>query len=364
MASQFALPDAAVLAALVTSFFALILLILKEVPLFVWQDERRRRKNALVIYRHYADPIILASSSLFWRLDEILRKEGRGSFLIESERITDFGQYKYDSTLYRIAAVIGWLRAYHRELTFFSLSNPKKLRGWVEAIQEFERALADGAHVETQRVDALASVWGIQSINNNDLKECTKSEIGVSIDRVLQKYLHGSKVTTAEKIDDITQRLKLCRELHAVFEEKLSEKALKDNEIGEKCEEAIRAVSIREAWIYRDFQSAVGDLIITEIRDGSRRFEVIGFGNFGELLSSNDVDKERWINCLRRVIDDLDVSTTSSYDARVEMIKSVFRATVGLLDALHELDRKRGSLTKEFMEYARNAKEEVSRGSE
>ena len=55
--------------------------------------------------------------NLLWRLDEILFKQ-RGQYLSENAPPTPFNQYKLISTCYRIAAILGWIRAIRLEQSY------------------------------------------------------------------------------------------------------------------------------------------------------------------------------------------------------------------------------------------------------
>ena len=324
--------DTSVKAAIITSAFTLIGIITKDLLIFWWRDRHYNRRQALSIYRHYANPIESATQSLFWRLHEILGKKSRGTFLISRKRNTQFSQYKYDSTLYRIAALIGWLRAYRRELTIFSLDNPTKLDNLEKSIQNFEHTLAEGAHVEIRRVHALEDVLKLPTIPKEKV-----SELGIALDQVLQGELEAADVNIAKELNK-EKKPNLCTNIISTMERFLDIKPLQYDSEHEICEQIISAISIREAWLYRDFQYATGDLMINEISDGSRRFEVLGFGDFEKLLSSRDDDVKRWMLRLRAIVDDLDISTTNNSDARLDMLKGTFCATYKLLVALDSLE--------------------------
>jgi hypothetical protein len=94
LVAWFAGLDAKIQTALIAAFVTLIGIILKDLVIGLWKDRRRDRKDALSIYRNYADPIASAASSLFWRLRETLVEEGRGAFMKSSGKITQFDQYK------------------------------------------------------------------------------------------------------------------------------------------------------------------------------------------------------------------------------------------------------------------------------
>lgn len=343
--------DVPIQAALIAAFVTIFSMILKDVLFKRIEERRAERRQALDIYRNYADPLAYAATSLFWRVREILTQEGRGSFLKSSGAGTQFDRYKYESTLYRLAVLIGWLRAYRRELTLFSLSDPKKLALLNKAMGEFEKGLADGAHVEVQRVRSLAALWCISI--PSDVQSL--SRIAVAVEQTLKSSIQSESVDLAMSLTAENQK-KLCRRVADVIAERMRIDPLSNNIIDETLARAIRSLSIREAWLYRDFQSAIGDMMIREVKDGARRYEVIGFRDFEALLLSNDEGDKRWITRLGRILDGLDITGADRFDARVQMIEETFLATIEMLEALAKIDPKRGSVSMLTLEEGRKFK--------
>ena len=193
-----------ILSALIAALAAILGVILKDLVVGLWKEQRRERKNTLDIYRSYADPLASAASALFWRLRETLIEEGRGAFLKTSGKSTQFDQYKYESTLYRLAVLIGWLRAYRRELTIFSLNNPAKPNSLASSIQKFEEALSEGFHVEMQRVRSLADLWRLPLPDD----ERKVTALGVALEQILKQALETKNVYVANDLNS-KDRLKL-----------------------------------------------------------------------------------------------------------------------------------------------------------
>jgi hypothetical protein len=107
----------------------------------------------------------------------------------------------------------------------------------------------------------------------------------------------------------------------------------------EGIDKMIRRIGVRESWIYRDWQDAIGELMLVETQNSTRRFNVIDFGTF-ETKSSvqshvSDMGKaslEVWIPRLQGVFDDLDMSDRT--DARTYQLKSVLRMLEELKEAV------------------------------
>ena len=106
-------------------------------------------------------------------------------------------------------------------------------------------------------------------------------------------------------------------------------------------EQLLAVMGIKEAYIYRDWQSAIGDMMISQVPTGVRGLSVIGFGDFEHryLRSKNSGSEQfdqRWFDRLETLFHDLDMSKIGIFDARREQIK---RLQQGLL-ALETIWRK------------------------
>lgn len=78
------------------------------------QERRAVERSELETLRVYADPLRAALERLLGRIQE-LRKSDRAVFFLEEAPDTPYMRYKYLSTMYRLGAVLGWIRAYRRE---------------------------------------------------------------------------------------------------------------------------------------------------------------------------------------------------------------------------------------------------------
>ncbi len=330
--------DVEVQAALIGVASALVTILLKDIGVYFWKEARADKRHAMAVYRNYSDPLLLASVSLFWRLRETLTDTGRGAYLKTSGADSYFDKYKFDSTLFRLAVLIGWIRAYRRELTFFSIRGGKALGPLKSALSSFESALADGAHVETQRVKSASELWGIPLPEN----EKDLSRISVQVEQIIK-----SAGPTSKGDQDLLINLKkedqkaLCQKIADCLCNEAGIDKLSSTKISKTLTHAVRSLSIREAWLYRDFQSGVGDIMINEVQGATRRFEVLGFKEFEALLNSEVEESSRWVSRLVRVFDRLDISGADKYDARVQMLEETFLATIELLIALVEIDKGR-----------------------
>ncbi|MBX3093606.1 MAG: hypothetical protein KF680_03570 [Cryobacterium sp.] len=57
--------------------------------------------------------------------------------------------------------------------------------------------------------------------------------------------------------------------------------------------EIVQLLDTREAWIYRDWQAAIGDLLLVSASEGSRTYDAIGYREFEELyINGNEEPKK------------------------------------------------------------------------
>jgi hypothetical protein len=336
---------------------ALLTILLKDVGLHFWKEARAERKTATEVYRNYSDPLISASEILFWRLRETLIDTGRGNYLKSSGSASYFDNYKFESTLYRLGVLVGWVRAYRRELTFLSLGGDEYLKPLTEALSRFEAALADGAHIEVQRVKSVSALWDLPIPEDSQ----KLSKIAVKVEQMLRSA--GAAEDGAHRILmdlDSADQEKVCQEISDYLCDQAGINRISSEIVSETRARAVRSLSIREAWLYRDFQSGIGDMMICEVSGANRRFDVLGFKGFEELLHSDDEETKRWMDRLRRVFDELDVSGADKFDARVLMLEHTLMATIDILIALTEIDKGRNAFAEKTLQEARRVKGDMS----
>lgn len=110
--------------------------------------------------------------------------------------------------------------------------------------------------------------------------------------------------------------------------------------IKEKLQTAINEISRNYCWIYRDWQTAIGELMIKEVINANRRFDVIGFGEFQIIHGKNE-----FIDKVDILFSSLDVSIDDRFDARVKQLKNVFCSCIGIIESLKEHLKKHETIT-------------------
>jgi len=310
-------------------------ILLKDVVVWQWRERRRERLDALAVYRVYAEPLAHAASALMWRLLEILEGDARSSYLDSDRPLTQFEQYKRLSTFYRLASLLGWVRALRIELSFVRLGTKGKLLDFEDALSSLEKALADGQHVEMQRLKGLMSVFEIVGPLGN--QGCTDTALEIEVE--MKRYLHEHKVTAVRSLDD-KWALELCTKAVHKLSAACGRQQLQEEQIREKLEDAKEQMDIREAWLYRDWQTAIADIVLKEASASDRSYTVIGFGEFESIALAPSEEQYR---CLQRIVslfDGVSFASPSPLDARPETLRTVCDAVARVVIASEQADRR------------------------
>ncbi|MBD3192581.1 MAG: hypothetical protein GF308_18215 [Candidatus Heimdallarchaeota archaeon] len=313
------------LSALIGALVAVISIFIKDHLIVKASEKRKNKQSKLITFKLYANPIIRATETLCWRLKEIF--EQRGAFLLEGNPRNTFFQYKYISTIYRLSVLIGWIRAVYREFAYIDTSESKGNRLIENAFMEFQKALADGQHLELSILIELASCW---KISLKSLSKEEKAKLAVKLENIVYNIIKDSKIILASKLSDeeqvdLLQKLSdtICNEVHCT---EIEQKVIKESQ-----NTAIREISRIETWIYRDWQNAIGDVMLVKIENSPRRYDVIGYGEFEELF-----EKNKWIKKVSKLFDNLNVEIDDRMDARVGQLKRVYKAAVGIMEAFND----------------------------
>ena len=333
-------------AALIGVVSALAVVLLRDVAVRYLFDRRKeraeKRKAALTVYSTYADPLASAATNLFWRLREVFYEPERAAFLSLPEPITEYQIYKRNSTTYRLAALLGWIRALRRELSFFTIDDRTRLQSVERAMYKLESALADGAHVEVQRVEGLANLWGLKL--PEDAKK--KSAISVEIERAVKTQHNLAELTQVRKLHNDKQTEACVTAASILYRCLDQESPIGRAILQETLPQAVETLSVREAWLYRDRQAAIGDLMLNETASDRRRFEVKGYADFIHMMD-NKKSERQWLNLLNKMFQELDVFGSDDSDARVLQLKRTLIATAMLLSALARVKQRVGSVSKD-----------------
>jgi hypothetical protein len=320
--------------ALIGAISAIITLLLKDVIIQQWSEKRAKLDSQRAIFRNYAAPLIASSEKLIWRFSEIFI-DNRHQFLRSVTMPLVYNDYKRKSTLYRIASLLGWIRAIHLELSAL----PRGATGFKpptsEAIGKIQSALADGPHVEVQRLEQLCTVWRLDISSLDDER---KKKIATRAEVKLYELAGDKLERDSEHLRNMAgeQKTKLCQSMANFLCQELQRSTLGAGIIKETINQAIAAMSYREALIYRDWQDAIGDAMLEKDIDSVRRFRIVGYEKFEDILRENS----HWMEVFRESIDDIDFESIDPNDFRAKQLKDLSVAVSGILISLSESEEK------------------------
>lgn len=321
--------DVKIQAALIASLVTISGIYIKDYFLPGRKEAREERKQKLDVYKRYAEPLAKSAESLFWRLNEVFNQRSRAQFLAKNDVTTDFDEYKYISTLYRLGCLLGWIRAIKKEQSFIKFENDDISRRISKSLSSLENSLADGPHTEEERIRRLVELWKLPS-NGEDLRD-----LGIQLSNKIKKELKKSDV---KLICDLPASKAL--ELNAACAEFLCERLgcppVDESLLRETQHEVTQKLSIKEAWIYRDWQSGIGDMLLVNSDSEQRCFDVVGFKDFESMYHSDDDEMSRWISRLERTFSGVDINNDDGQDMRIGQLKATFHSVSQLILSIHE----------------------------
>ena len=309
----------AIMAAAITSALTIVGIVLKDFAFKSLEDRRMEKKASSAIYERYSNPLVTSAISLQNRFYEILYQPHRPVYL-KGEGINSntspggsFRAYKKLSTMYRLAAVLGWIRACRREFSYLRVADPGNTAAVAEAIDEFEDALANGQWVEQERVSRLCELWRL--CGRVKLRDTgTLEQLGVQIDNLVWDHLENPRVEDVSLLNEESRKT-LCRAVADCLSKHPNTNAVSELSIDRSWPDAISIIGMREAWVYRDWQAAIGDIMIQSTSGDSRKFEVVGFGDFEEMHSGGNEKQKLALARLLAIFDDVNFSIEDRFDA-------------------------------------------------
>jgi hypothetical protein len=344
-------------AAAITAVFTIAGIVLKDYIFRILEERRSEERVKSAIYERYANPLVISSISLLNRLDEILFSEHRPIYLRGKGLGTDlnpgttFKTYKKLSTIYRLATVLGWIRACRREYSYLKVVDLGRIHEFDTAIGAFENALADGGWVEKERVLRLCELWRLCA-PGRPLHEPDLSSLGIKVDNLIWGHLESSRAEDVSCLED-ESKLELCRGIADCLTLHLKTNPVNDASMLRSWPDAFSIIGIREAWIYRDWQSAIGDIMIQPSQADTRKFEVIGYGEFEQFEGSGSDIQKVALRRLKDVFDDLDLSIEDRFDARPRQLRAIAEASADLVLAIDKIQGVHSIVSKSAKEKAR-----------
>lgn len=322
------------LTAALTAVGTLSLFLLKE------QFDKKRAKQKeeqerLDYFKAYTDPLLEYCYSLQKRLFDIFKHKAK--FVYKTAQINEFQEYHYISTLYRLCAVLGWVRAVNRELAGVELTDNETYRGLKATLKDFSHALTNKEYIESGRLEYLGRKW------NLDLSTITDDKMKVldyELNNLIWAKLIEENVPYVKDLNTEEQDKLLSSLANKVVQEAKVE-ALSEEVINHSHDQIISVLSRKEAWIYSNWQQAIGDMMLKPARHNKMRsFEVLGFREFEEMylkLEAEEHSNNRWIKRVDALFRDLDIKKDAIFDARIPLLKNIHTCLIKLIDSLERL---------------------------
>jgi len=253
-----------------------------------------------------------------------------------------------------MVVLLGWIRAFRRELSFFTVDDRTRLQDLEDAIAELESALADGQDVEILRVEGLAKLWGLK-LPEDDRRKSAAS-VGMEVE-ITARFDLGELSEIREQTE--TRKQEICTLAAEVLCKELGQEAIEQELIDKTCPQAAELLAVHEAWLYRDWQAAIGDLMLREIASEKRRFEVKGYADFCG-MAKHDAPERGWIDLLERILRKVDVSRRDGSDARVQQLQRTLVASARILTALSKVKQRPESISNDTLRAARKVLSDLS----
>lgn len=315
-------------AALIGAGSALAVSLVKDWFLEIRKERRAVRRGEQEIYDQYLAPLCDACEKIVWRTHEIFIHE-RHAFLKTATLPLGFNNYKRTSTLYRIAALIGWIRGMDRELSSLARRNPARSASIAGEVTAFRKALAEGASVEQERLGRLCAIW---SLDPSSLTEAARARLAMRVE-IKAHQLAG--IAAAADLGAVTaltpaKQKKLCVDLSAFLAAELNLPPPPADLVAPTVAAVLDSLVFREALIYRDWQDALGDVMIEPDEDSTRRFRIIGYAAFEAILEKRETP---WMKVLAASIEDIDLEQPDPKDFRTHQLRRLARAVATILVA-------------------------------
>lgn len=341
--------QAAIIAAIVTA----IVFVLRDVLLPIFQRQTSQKEERIKLYEVYALPLAEAARDLFYRLKEIV-VDKRSDYLGTGQPKTKFDNYKYVSTLYRMAALIGWIRAIRREQSY--LAQPEMLSrvDLHSRFVEFEMALADGPHVEVHIVEHLCRLWSLDVPADTGMLGSIATKCNGLRNKAIATAGSSDVTSFGELAPDV--RLSSQQQIAEMLSRALRVQGPHASVMRETQDRATHILSPRQAWIYRDWQKAIGDSMLQPLDKAQRRFEVIGYHEF----EARHVAGDRWLKELEAIVSDLNFDVEDPQDFRPLQIRRVLNATADLIIKLDDLKLSRRIVDQGTVERVKEYREATS----
>ena len=327
--------EAPVQAALIIGTITLLTVILgfifKDFLIPNWLARQNKRKTGKELFARYKPSLLKAAFSFNNRIYEIYRT--RSHYLWNNTSLNAFYDYKYKSSVYRLCVLLGWIRAFRLAESSMTVQfQDKSLNKIYDCLFVLESALADGQRIEMSLAKAILN---IANVNINSVNQDVLLGFSIEIDHLLHLYTHEHKVNyVADLMED--QQNKLIVDIQERLQSIIKQSNIPTTLLElHKCKKLIiKELSIKLAFIYRDWQQAIGDLMIKK-DDGC--YEVISFKIFEEYWDQHaESTEKKWLKRAEIIFENLDMRVDRKSETRIEQLELIYSSTYSLIKILFE----------------------------
>ncbi len=319
--------QAAILISLTTLMTIILGFIFKEYWIPGWIDNRRRRRDGQELFKRYKSDMFYAGHALMKRLEEIF--QNRSHYLIEGAPKSKFYDYKYKSSVYRLCLLLGLIRFFKSDEPFIVTKHSSKKRV-VQAIAELQKVLADGQNMEMFIVRKLVEFSRIDKRKFNYIHQ---GKLAIDTDHLIQKFLVDRGIDIISKLPPYKQDL-FIDELKLLVEKNGgSGHAVEENKL-----KIIEMISLRTILIYRDWQMAIGDMMLEKVSAKDASYKIIGYGEFERIANRGEDANNIWVTRCEGVFKDLNTTLNLDVDSRGDQLRSLYSCLYNLIKELNEID--------------------------
>ncbi len=321
---------AEVISAVIGATAAIGGILIRDVALPFWSEKRNKLKSNRDIFGLYALPLAQSAESLLWRLSEII--EGRSQFMHNDCPKTNFYTYKHISSCYRIAILLGWMRAIDREIARLPPSGAAASTDIEEAVKRIRHVLADGEHVELKVVENIFEIWRV----DRNFTEREKNLFGIRAVHEIDKFLCENDLTRMSDVRNISNDMKVIvlNRIRDLLNNDYGEH-ISDDVVNGTMAHASEAISIVEAWLYRDWQDAIGDCVLINDSSSARHYRTISYAEFEDIASDRNNKINIWYKRISNLFDEMDMNN-GKFDMRVRQLRNFYESIGNLLLALNK----------------------------
>lgn len=320
-----------IIAALIGAGVAAAALVVQSVLTPVLARVFRSRDQERDLLERYAPTLGAAAEGLYYRLTEITTS-GRHTYLRTESKPTAYHVYKFNSTIYRLASMIGWIWAIRTEQSLLA-ETANKNSSLHDSLKCFSSALADGAGVETWMIKELARLWNFPTPGDTEA-----AVAGAHLDSLVDN-LSPASIINRREICDLPQleQTMLLMGFSGGLAAKLNTASPDATFVEQTSHEACKILAARQSWIYRDWQTAIGETMMTRVENGPRVFEAKGYAQFEEMYAG----RNRWLDEVANIFRDLDPQSSKLGDFREGQILAVREATAQIIIRLSTIKNMR-----------------------